>query len=128
MLLLKKPWSKMAGRLQISLKWSRSNMFVDLGAERLIGATKGTKKIAVEIKSFIGESEVNDLENALGQYLLYRSVMKKSKPERTLYLAVSEEAWANVLTDDLGSLVQQDYGVKIIIFSPEMKEVTQWVE
>ena len=27
---------------------------VDLGAEQLIGAEKGTEKIAVEIKSFIG--------------------------------------------------------------------------
>lgn len=103
-------------------------MFVDLAAERLIGATKGTRKIAVEIKSFIGESEVNDLENALGQYLLHRSVMRKSKPERVLYLAVSEEAWANVLADDLGSLVQQDYGVKILTFSIETREVIKWIE
>ena len=35
---------------------------VDLGAERLISAEKGTDKIVIEIKSFIGQSDVKDLE------------------------------------------------------------------
>ena len=53
------------------------NLFVDLGAERLLAAEKGTEKIAVEIKSFIGTSEVEDLKNALGQYVLYEKIIKR---------------------------------------------------
>lgn len=44
--------------------------FIDLGAE-IIGAEKGTEKIAVEFKSFTGLSDVDDFEDALGQFLLY---------------------------------------------------------
>lgn len=39
---------------------------MDLGVEKLISAEKGNKKIAVEIKSFLGTSQVNDLEKAVG--------------------------------------------------------------
>jgi hypothetical protein len=42
-------------------------VYVDIGAERLIAAEKGKEKIAVEVKSFVGESAVDDLEKALGQ-------------------------------------------------------------
>jgi hypothetical protein len=41
--------------------------YIDLGAERLIAAERGTERIAVETKSFVGASEVRDLEVAVGQ-------------------------------------------------------------
>ncbi len=46
----------------LSLKWGVKDMYVDLGAEQLLAAEKGLRKIAVEIKSFIGPSEPDDLE------------------------------------------------------------------
>ena len=42
------------------------NLFVDLGAERMLAAEKADRKIAVEIKSFLSRSPVEDLERALG--------------------------------------------------------------
>ncbi|MBW4506951.1 MAG: XisH family protein [Scytonematopsis contorta HA4267-MV1] len=48
---------------------SRS-IYIDLIAEKLLVAEKEGCKIAVEIKSFISPSPINDLENALGQYIL----------------------------------------------------------
>jgi XisH protein len=42
------------------------NAAIDLGAEKLIAAERGSEKIAVEIKSFSGASFINDLENAWG--------------------------------------------------------------
>ncbi len=55
-------------RLQVGIH----KMYIDLGAKKLIAAEKGERKIAVEIKSFISKSEINDLENALGQYICMR--------------------------------------------------------
>jgi hypothetical protein len=37
------------------------------GAEKIIAADRDGKHIAVEVKSFEGQSEVHDLEVALGQ-------------------------------------------------------------
>jgi hypothetical protein len=39
----------------IYLEWGEATYYPDLGAERVIAATKGTEKIAVEIKTFIGQ-------------------------------------------------------------------------
>ncbi len=40
--------------------------YIDLAAEMPIAAEKEGRKIAVEIKSFLGLSALNDFENALG--------------------------------------------------------------
>jgi len=50
------------------MKIGERKLYADLGAARLISAEKGHEKIVVEIKSFIGKSDVNDLENAIGQF------------------------------------------------------------
>ena len=39
---------------------------VDLGAEKLLGARKGKEKILVEIKSFVGPSDINEFHRAVG--------------------------------------------------------------
>jgi XisH protein len=61
----------------LSLRWLGTTLQIDLGAERLIAAERGEERIAVEIKTFIGASAIADLENALGQFVLYRSALKR---------------------------------------------------
>lgn len=61
------------------------NLFIDLGAERLLIAERGFQKIAVEVKSFISPSPVKDFENALGQYILYEDLLTQEDLERILY-------------------------------------------
>lgn len=55
----------------------KKKLYVDLGAERLIAAEKNTEKIAVEIKSFTRPSALKDLEEALGQFVLYAQLLKR---------------------------------------------------
>lgn len=64
----------------LTLPFGSHKLFVDLGAERLLAAERGSERIAVEVKTFAGPSEVTDMEQALGQYLLYRSVLSRSDP------------------------------------------------
>jgi hypothetical protein len=47
----------------LRLPWGKKDLYVDLGAEQLLAAEKGQRQIAVEIQSFLGKSEVDDLEN-----------------------------------------------------------------
>ena len=76
------------------LRWGTTDVYVDLGAEQLLAAEKHGQKIAVEIKSFVGRSDVDDLEKALGQYLLYHDILVQREPDRILYLAVRRRmAW-----------------------------------
>ncbi|MFZ1341765.1 element excision factor XisH family protein [Thiothrix eikelboomii] len=76
----------------------------DLGAERLLAAERGIEKIAVEIKSFLNASQVVDLESAVGQYSLYKLLLQRQEPERLLYLAVSDYAYSDILSREVGQL------------------------
>ena len=72
-----------------TLTVGQKDVFVDLGAERPIAAEKGGEKIAVEVKSFVSPSDIRDLENAVGQYAFYRSLLARYEPERRLFLAAT---------------------------------------
>ena len=50
----------------LKLNFGFTTAFVDLGAEKLLAAEKGSEKIAVEIKSFAGSSELYEFHTALG--------------------------------------------------------------
>jgi XisH protein len=68
-------------------------MQIDLGAERLIAATKDQEKIAVEVKSFINLSAISEFHTAVGQYLNYRRALRSQEPNRILYLAVPKQTY-----------------------------------
>ena len=73
----------------LTLSFGGKDLFVDLGAERTtLAAERGEQRIAVEIQSFLSPSPVRDLEEAIGQYDVYRAVLAEMEPERPIYLAV----------------------------------------
>lgn len=65
---------------------ARTKVYVDLAAEMPIAAERDGIKIAVEVKSFLGTSEMTELERALGQFSLYRFLLSRQEPERDLYV------------------------------------------
>jgi hypothetical protein len=70
------------------LKWGGRNLFIDLGAESVLAAERGSQKIAVEIKSFLSDSTLADLHAAIGQYTVYHDILEELEPDRILYLAL----------------------------------------
>ena len=77
----------------LSLKFGDTRIYIDLGAEKVLAAEKGTEKIAVEIKTFASDSVVFDFHVALGQFLNYQVVLENKDPDRRLYLAIPEEVY-----------------------------------
>jgi hypothetical protein len=108
----------------LELKIGKRDLFIDLGAE-LIAAELGEQKIAVEIKSFLGASPVSDFHTALGQFLNYRSVLRRQQPERKLFLAVPEKAFDDFFQTELAQVAIQDHQVDIVVYAIE-NEVIQW--
>lgn len=111
----------------LRLAWGGRDMYVDLGAERLLAAEKAGQRIAVEVKSFIGDSEIDDLEKALGQYIVYRAVLAETEPQRVLYLAVPNAIVRDVFEEPLGQLLLKNYSVQIIGFDPQTEEIVTWI-
>ncbi len=123
--LRKDGWTITHNPLRLTL--GERNLLVDLGAERLIGAEKGVRKIAVEVKTFGSPSPIADLEKAVGQFILYADVLAAVEPERELYLAVPEEAFQTIFTEPIGLMVLQRHLRRVLRFSSTRSEVVQWM-
>lgn len=110
-----------------SLKVGKKDLFIDLGAEKLLAAEKDSLKIAVEIKSFVSPSEIQDLENALGQYILYQNVLSRVEPERSLYLAIREAVFYKLFEQEIGQILLENKVLKLLTFNPETEVIIQWI-
>jgi hypothetical protein len=110
----------------LTLSFGRREVYADLGAERLLAAERGPEKIAVEVKSFRGASDLRDLELALGQYVLYRSLLARLDPGRKLFLAVPKIVVSTTLTDLISQPVLEDLGVAWLAFDPNEETIVQW--
>ncbi len=109
------------------IKFGIRKVFADLGAEKLLAAEKGELKIVVEIKSFLGLSLITELERALGQFIIYKSWLARSKPERVLYIALGRDIYDELFRDIAGEVLIEDYALKIIVVDMEREEIVRWI-
>jgi len=110
------------------LKYKGRKLYVDLGAERILAAEKGEEKIAVEIKSFVGASEMNDLENALGQFIFYRAILAENEPDRELFLAVPDEVFQTLFQKEFYDLLTKNNLAKVFGVNEEEEEIIGWID
>jgi XisH protein len=110
-------------------------LFVDLGAKQapivseglLLGAQRAGRKIAVEIKEFRGASAIADLEQAIGQYMLYRLLLNKVDPEREIFLAITNLVYDEIFSEPIGEVVIKDLPLQLLVIDIEKVEVQRWI-
>ncbi|MGB3692746.1 MAG: element excision factor XisH family protein [Spirulinaceae cyanobacterium] len=111
----------------LRLKIGRRAVMIDLGAKKLLAAERGEQKIAVEVKSFLGPSAMNDLENALGQFILYAKILAEQEPDRLLYLAINLPVFKEIFSEEVGQLVMETTELRLIVFDATTKEILKWI-
>jgi len=111
----------------LTLKWGKKDMYADLGAEKILAAEKKERKIAVEVKSFVGPSIIKDLRDALGQYVLYHDILKCTEPNRILYLAIRQAVFLDIFEEPVGELLLKNQRVRLIVFNQRTEEVIKWI-
>ena len=125
--LLKEGWNITHDPLRIPI--DSTHLDIDIAAEILFGAEKGGEKIAVEVKSFLSKSFMNNFHEAMGQYLDYKSALEDFDPERIVYLALPFHAAQHRLYQ--GQFIQKrlrEEEAKIIIFDQSKNEIVQWIK
>lgn len=100
---------------------------VDLGAEKLFGATKGTEKIVVEVKSFVGPSDINEFHRAIGQYVDYLVVLDDVEPDRLLFLAIPDFVWEGFFQEKAIQKALQFISAKVLIYNPIEEKIERWI-
>lgn len=118
------------------ISFGKRFLFVDFGAvERnptpsrgiLIGAQRQNRQIAVEVKEFRGKSGIADLEQAIGQYVLYRLLLQRVDPTRKVYLAVTNLVYDQLFSEPIGEVVISDLPLQLVVIDIENVEVIQWI-
>lgn len=102
------------------------DMYIDLGAQKVIAAEKDEKKIAVKIKSFVGSSTISQFHLALGQFFNYRYALEEVEPERSLYLAVPLTVYEEFFNQNFIQSVISKSQLNLIIFNVETEKIAQW--
>lgn len=99
---------------------------IDLGAEQTIGAERNGEKIAVEIKSFLRDSMVNEFHTALGQYLDYETNLPFKEPNRLIFLAIPSKIWRQMQKTRAVVNSLERFKVRLCIFELENRIVEEW--
>ena len=103
-------------------------MQIDLGAERLLAAIRGTEKVAVEVKSFINPSAIYEFHTAVGQYLNYRRALRVQEPNRILYLAVPNNIYEQFFRVRFIEEGIEEYQIKLIIYDIKERRIIKWTK
>jgi len=59
---------------------------------------------------------MNELQQAIGQYVLYRLVLRRREPDRELFLAVPQDVVETVFRDECGRAFLQEEQGKVFGF------------
>lgn len=111
----------------LSFKIGKMQVQIDLGAERLIAAEKGSERIAIEIKTFGSLSFITALYEAVGKYIIYRNVLKSLQPDRVLFLALPETIFERFFEESFIRETVQEEGINLILYNQTDKLITRWI-
>lgn len=125
--LQKDGWTITHDPLTISV--GKTDLLIDLGAERIVGAERNGERIAVEIKSFVKLSLIQDLKEAVGQFVLYEGALAESpkNTDRTLFLAIRAETYDAVFEEAIGQMLLRHTHLRLIVFDPIAEVIIQWI-
>lgn len=101
---------------------------IDLGAEKIIGAEKENRKIAVEVKSFLAASFAYEFHQALGQYVNYLLGLSQIDKDRVLYLAVPLDVWETEFQRKGIQFSLNKMNMKVIVYDVQSKQIERWIE
>lgn len=104
------------------------DMYIDLGAEHLMAAQKAHRKIAVEVKSFVGASMISEFHNAVGQYIDYRIALEDEEPDRELHLAVPTDIYASFFQLPFAQRVIRSNHIHVVVFDVKQEVLVSWHE
>lgn len=95
-------------------------LFIDIKAQR------GQEEIiVVEVKCF-ADNELGELYVAIGQYMVYRSLLRQLQVNRTLYLAIPNNAYQGIFRE-IGMPLVAEAQIKLIVVDLENEVVEQWL-
>lgn len=101
---------------------------IDLGAEKLIGAERQGRKIAVEVKSFLRASLITDFHQAVGQCNSYQTALDISKMEHELFLAIPYHTFRQLEDSNFYTAAMKRARINLIAVDTDKAIIIKWIE
>ena len=70
---------------------------------------------------------MKDLEDAVGQFVLYAHLLKRSDAERVPVSGGARRARRNVFEEEAGQVMLEDGVVRLFSFDPDQEAIVQWM-
>jgi hypothetical protein len=102
-------------------------LYADLKAEREV-AGNAKQVIVVEVKSFSEKSLIHALQQALGQYQIYRNILEDYFPDFALYLAVSMDAYKELQLRTSFQILMRRKQLALIVVDIGNEEIVAWID
>ena len=109
------------------IEYEDADVYADLRVEKQMPNASLHRVLVIEIKEFAGPSPLNRLEEALGQYQLYRSYLREVAPEEQVYLAVDKTSYDKLFVRKSFQRIVEDYNLALIVVDIPQEEVFQWI-
>ncbi len=119
-------WTVTHDPMQIT--WEDKDYSPDLGAERLLAAERGTEKIAIEIKSFIGQNFGVDFYEAMGQFDSYFYALADLEPDRVVMLAISEITYKKFFIKKFVQRLLVLKKIPLIVVDTDNEIIIKWIK
>ena len=71
-------------------------------------------------------SDVEALEQAIGQHVLYRALLGEQDPGRKLVLAVPDDVWNTLFQEPIGEAALQHALDRVLCFDAAEERIVQW--
>ncbi|MBD2458974.1 XisH family protein [Nostoc sp. FACHB-87] len=110
------------------IRYEEVKLLADLAGEKTISATREGELIVIEIKSFLGRSNMREFETALGQYLIYQTFLNITNPSYKIYLAISKKIYEQFFQQVAIQLIIQKYQVLLLVVDINKQEIFQWTK
>ena len=106
----------------VELHYGSDVVYVDVVAER------SNTWIAVEVKSFDRSSDIYELSRAVGQYILYRTLLEVLDPACALYLAVPGAVYRATFATPLSMLITQREQIRLVLIDSATRRIERWID
>jgi len=120
--LKKSNWSII--REQVRLIVKNRYIFLDIQAKN----QNNDEIILIGLKGFDVPSPVNHLGNVIGQYTLYRSILKHLDITYPLYLAVPKHVYDTFLQEEISQVALNDARIKLLVFDVDSEDIVLWID
>ena len=105
----------------------KRKIHIDIEASRPANGRR-QQMLLVEVKCFPDpENTTRELYTALGQYLIYRTILHDRGIAAALYLAVPAAVFETIF-DTIVRRVTTAYAIKLLVVDLDAEVITQWIE